>query len=238
MRYLLPVLLAAVSWLYWDARIPGIPLLNWQVEKFLDPVEDPRRILRALFQVRSLHPALPALAKHPHPGVRARVARLAPSIAYFEDYSPWVRLQAALGLALQEPQACRPVLRSALRPHIVFASNSGLLTGITPAGKSVEAGESIGSIGPHLLAAPLPGRILRWYISEGESISPGQRVADVQLPEEVLVNIVEVLGRIGALTDVSDLRILAGSNSPDRLRIAASEALRQIQARGKGSYDD
>jgi len=230
-RILLLLLVAAAGWFYWDARIPGAPLTNWQVDRFLDPAQPPHRIHAALRQLSGPHPALASLRGYGDARVRAEVARLAPAVGQVEDPSPWVRFRAALALERDEPTAARPVLLAALRASAVFAEESGALQWRLAEGARVEAGEELGSLDQRKFVAPVPGRLIRRYVQTGEAVRPGQRLADVTLADEWQVAALAALGRIGLAIDADEIRQFQREKYPAAVQQAATAAIEQIQAR-------
>lgn len=231
LRALVILLVAATGWLYWDGRIPGLPLTSWQVDRFLAPDQSARRIRMALGQVKGAHPALPALRQHPEAVVRAEVARLAASVDQLEDRSPWVRLRAGLALAKKEPVATRPVLLASLRPFTVFAAEAGPLAWRLAEGARVEMDEELGTLNGVALLAPLPGRLVRRYAQSGDGLRVGQRVGDVAIAEEWELAILGALGGIGIANDVDELRGLLSQKYPTAVRQAAAAAIEAIEKR-------
>jgi biotin carboxyl carrier protein len=231
LRILLLLLVAATGWFYWDARLPGLPLTAWQVERYLQPAQPPHRIQAALRQLSGPHPGLANLRAHPLASVRAEAARLSPAVEQLEDRSPWVRFRAALALERNEPIATRPVLLAALRASPVFAEDAGALQWRLAEGARVEAGEELGSLDARPFAAPIPGRLVRRYVPTGEAIRPGQRLADVALADEWQVAALAALGRIGLAIDADELRLFQSERYPPAIQQAAAAAVEKIQSR-------
>lgn len=220
------------GWFYWDARIPGVPLTNWQVDRYLDPSQPPHRIQAALRELSgSSHPALARLRAYSDAGVRAEVARLAPSVDQLEDRSPWVRFRAALALERKEPTAARPVLLAALRASAVFAEEPGALQWRLAEGARVEAGEELGSLDQRKFVAPVPGRLAKRYVQTGEAVRPGQRLADVALSDPWQAVALVALGRIGLPIDAEEIQQFRSEKYPPVVQQAATAAVEQIQAR-------
>ncbi len=231
LRILLALLLAAAAYLYWDARVPGVPLTAWQIDRFLDPAQSRHRIEAALRQRNGPHPGLDRLREHPEAAVRAEVARLAPVAGQLEDRSPWVRFRAALALERSEPTAVRPVLLAALRAAAVFAADSGAVEWRLAEGASLGMGEELGTIDGRPFACPVPGRLARRFVVVGQPVRPGQRLADVVLADEWQVAALVALGRVGLPVDVDEIRQFGGEKFPSRVRQAAAAAVGAIQAR-------
>lgn len=231
LRILLSILLAAVGWLYWDARIPGLPLTSWQVDRFLDSAQPPHRIRRALGQLSGSHPALPALREYPDPAVRAVVARWTPSPSQLEDTSPWVRLNAALALVRDEPIAARSVLLASLRPVTLFASETGQMQWRLAEGARVDTNDELGTYNGVPLGALWPGRLLKRYAQTGETLKPGQRLADVALADSWQIAALEALGRIGLAVDSDALHVFESEKYPTAVQRAATAAIQHIQSR-------
>lgn len=231
LRILLLLLLTAISWLYWDARIPGLPLTSWQIGRYLEPTQPAHRIKATLRQLSQPHPALAALRHHPDPNVRAELTRLSPSPDQLEDPSPWVRLLAALALEQNQPTAVRPVLLAALRASAVFAEEPGNLQWRLAEGAKVSAGEALGSLDSRAVAAPVPGRLVRRYVATGEAVRPGQRLADVALADQWQVAALAALGRIGQSIDAEEIRRFQSERYPPSVQQAAAAAVENIQSR-------
>ena len=231
LRILLSLLLAATAGLYWDARIPGLPLTSWQVDRFLDPAQSPHRIRRALSQIAGPHVGLPALRDYPDPGVRAVVARWTPTTSQLEDTSPWVRLNAALALERDEPIAARSVLLTSLRPSTLFASEAGQMQWRLAEGARVESNEELGTYNGTPLGAPWPGRLLKRYVQSGDALKPGQRIADVALADNWQTGTLDSLGRIGLPVDSDTLHVFESEKYPTAVQRAAAAAIQQILSR-------
>ena len=231
LRILLSLLLAATAGLYWDARIPGLPLTSWQVDRFLDPAQSPHRIRRALSQIAKPHVGLPALRDYPDPAVRAVVARWTPTTSQLEDPSPWVRLNAALALERNEPIAARSVLLASLRPSTLFASEAGQMQWRLAEGARVESDEELGSYNGTPLGAPWPGRLLKRYVQSGDALKPGQRIADVALADNWQTGALDCLGRIGLPVDADTLHVFESEKYPTAVQRAAAAAIQQILSR-------
>jgi hypothetical protein len=231
LRIVLFLLVASASWFYWDARIPGVPLTTWQVDRYLDPAQPPHRIHAALRQLSGPHPALAGLRRYGDAAVRAEVARLAPAPDQLEDPSPWVRFRAALALERNEPTAVRPVLLAALRASAVFAEESGALQWRLAEGARVAAGEELGTLDQRPFVSPVPGRLVRRYVQTGEPVRPGQRLADVALADEWQVAALTTLGRIGLAIDADEIRLFRSQKYPPPVQQAAAAAVEQIQSR-------
>jgi len=231
LRILLSILLAAIGWMYWDARIPGLPLTSWQVDRFLDPSQPPHRIRRAASQLAVPHSALPALRGYPDPATRAVVARWRPDQSHLEDPSPWVRLHAALALERNEPVAARSVLLATLRPSVLFASEAGQMQWRLPEGARVDINDQLGTYNGQPLAAPWPGRLLKRYVQSGDALKPGQRIADVALADQWQTATLDALGRIGLPVDFDALHVFESEKYPTAVKRAAAAAIQQIQSR-------
>ncbi len=231
LRILLPILLAATVWLYWDARIPGLPLTSWQVDIFLDPAQPPHRIRRAMSQITGPHVRLLALRSYSDPAVRAVAARWAPATSQLEDISPWVRLNAALALERNEPIASRSVLLASLRPVTLFASEAGQMQWRLAEGASVETSDELGTSNGTPLGALWPGRLLKRYVQSGDALKPGQRIADVSLADHWQTAALDSLGRIGLPVDSDALHVFESEKYPTAVQRAAAAAIRQIQSR-------
>lgn len=231
LRILLALLLAAAAWLYWDARVPGVPLTSWQVDRYLDPAQPRHRILAALRHWNGPHPRLASLRQYPDPLVRAEVARLAPAAAQLEDPSPWVRFRAALALERNEPTAARPVLLAALRAAAVFAADSGAVEWRLAEGASLGMGEELGTIDGRPFVCPVPGRLARRFVVVGQPVRPGQRLADVVLADEWQVAALAALGRVGLPVDAGEIRQFESEKFPAPVRQAARAAAAAMQAR-------
>lgn len=219
------------GWFYWDARIPGVPLTTWQINRYLHPAQPDHRIRAALRQLSEPNPLLAGLRASGNADIRAELARLAPTVEQLEDRSPWVRFRAALALERNEPTAVRPVLLAALRAFAVFAEEPGSLQWRLAEGARVEAGEELGSLDERKFVAPMPGRLVRRYMQTGEAVRPGQRLADVALADQWQVAALAALGRIGQPIDADDIRRFRSEKYPPAVQQAAAAAVEQIQAR-------
>ena len=231
LRILLLLLVTATGWLYWDARIPGVPLTAWQVDRYLDPAQPSHRIQAALRQLSGPHPALASLRGYSDAGVRAEVARFSPALEQLEDPSPWVRFRAALALEKTDPTAARPVLLAALRASAVFAAEPGSLQWRLAEGARVEVGEELGSLDQRKFIAPVPGRLVRRYVQTGETVRPGQRLADVALSDPWQAVALVALGRIGLAIDAEEIQQFRSEKYPPVVQQAATAAIEQISAR-------
>lgn len=231
LRILLLLLASAAGWFYWDARIPGLPLTPWQVDRFLDPTQPPHRIQAALHQLSGPHPALARLRRYPDVRIRAEVARLSPAVDQLEDPSPWVRLRAAIALQRNEAIAARPILLAALRAVAVFAEDPGSVQWRFAEGVRLQAGDELGSVDSRPFASPVPGRLVRRYAQSGEAVRPGQRLADIAIADEWLVEALAALGRIGLPIDAGEIRLFQSEKYPPAVQKAAASAVEQIQSR-------
>ena len=230
LRILLALLVTAAAYLYWDARVPGVPLTAWQIDRYLDPAQPRHRIEAALRDLNGPHPGLARLREHPDATVRAEVARLAPVVAQLEDRSPWVRFRAALALERNEPTAARPVLLAALRATAVFATDAGALEWRLAEGASLAAGEVLGSIDGRPVPCPVPGRLARRYVPTGEAVRPGRRLADIVLTDPWQVAALDALGRIGLPVDIDEIRLFQSEKYPITVQRAAARAIGNIQS--------
>lgn len=203
------VLLVVVPFAAWYGTWFGRTLNDEQVEQYLRD-EKPRHVQHALAEVvrrieqhdknvRRFYPQIVSLANHPVPDVRQTVAWVMGGdtrevgfhdalLNLLHDAEPVVRWNAARSLVSFNDARSRPELLAMLRPYVVGAPVEGMLLSVLSEGGQVKREAMLARLsltGDELyeLRSPVPGKIEKAFVKEGDRVVKGQELFRL-LPNE------------------------------------------------------
>ncbi|MET0623427.1 MAG: HEAT repeat domain-containing protein [Pyrinomonadaceae bacterium] len=253
------VLFVVVPFLTWYWTWFGRSLSDAEIERYLRE-GNARHTQHALSQVAGKiekrepgagrwNPQVVALAANPSPDVRmtaAWVMGLEHESAEFraalarlvEDPEPIVRRNAALALVRFGDARSRPELRAMLAPVTVSARTEGTAQTALSAGTPVKR-ESLlvrYNVKPNLveeLRSPVPGRVEKAYVKEGESWSAGAELFRIAPDAEQVEDALLGLAYLGTAEDLPEVeRYERGvEGMPDDLKAKAARTAEAIRRR-------
>lgn len=261
------VLMVLVPFLFWQRTWFGRPLSEKETSQYLSNLERPRKTQHALVQVaerisrgdptvRRWYPQVRALATHEQPEIRSTVAWVmgqdnqseefhAALRELLQDTNAMVRHNAALSLVRFADASGREELRRMLLPHAVTTPQTGTLDIRLQEESSVNPGTLLARIeaggGDTVeLRAPLPGKVSRWLVKEGEAVSAGEVVLFLSPAEEQVWEALRALHLVGQPDDLEEIeRFTRGAQGmSDRIQqqaILTSEAIRRRASEETGA---
>lgn len=218
--------------LAWYGTWFGRALGDEDIEKYLRD-EKPRHVQHALSQVAERmakgdagvvkwYPHIVALGASPVPDVRMTAAWVmggdnksgefhAALARLLDDREPIVRRNAALALVRFGDARGRPELLAMLRPFVVVSEGKGKSLTVLSEGTPVKRESMLAKYitndadPPHELRAPLPGRIEKAFIKEGDEFAPNSQLF-VLAPDGASVwEALRALYLVGQAEDLSDV---------------------------------
>ncbi|MCA1591950.1 MAG: HEAT repeat domain-containing protein [Acidobacteria bacterium] len=196
------VLLVVVPFFAWYGTWFGRTLSDEQIEQYLKD-EKPRHVQHALAEierrmqqhdksVRRWHPQIVALAAHPVADVRQTAAWVMGGdtdanefhetlLRLLDDAEPVVRWNAARSLVSFGDARSRRELLAMLRPFTVVAPVDGIALSVLGEGMPVRREAMLARVrqkGDELyeLRSPVPGRIEKAFVKEGDQLSKEQEI--------------------------------------------------------------
>ena len=253
------VLLVVVPFLTWYWTWFGRTLSDSELERYLRE-GNPRHAQHALSQVAEKlekgeagagrwNAQVAALAASPSPDVRmtaAWVMGVEHSSAEFRealarllaDPEPIVRRNAALALVRFGDERCRPELLAMLRPVTVEAATEGTAQTALTAGTAVKRGSLLVrySVGPNLVEevrSPVPGRVEKALIKDGESWRAGARLFEIAPDPEQAEDALLGLAYFGTAEDLPEVERYARGvgGMPEALKAKAARTAEAIRRR-------
>ena len=221
-----------VPFLYWYGTWFGRELSDEQIEEYLREDENPRHAQHALSQIaKRIEERRPgagrwnarvvALASSPVTDLRMTAAWVmgfehgseefrAALARLLEDPQPVVRRNAALALVRFGDARARAELVAMLRPYGVVAPAEGKALTALPAGSTVQR-ESlllkyrIGSQETNEIRAPLPGKVARASVKEGDEFRAGDELFAIAPDAEQVRSALVGLSYFGEADDLPEI---------------------------------
>lgn len=258
-------LFVVVPFAAWYTTWFGRGLSDEQIEKYFDEAENARHVQHALSQIAERIEQGSAGVERWYPRVieagRSRFADVRMTAAWVmglehrredfraallplvEDPEPIVRRNAALALVRYGDARCRPVLLSMLEPYAVASPSEGEALAVLSEGTIVKRETMLARVkaeGERIeeVRAPLPGRIMRASVKEGDRVTRGGELFVVSPDGEHVRDALIGLSFFGEAEDVAALeRYAAGvEGMPEDVKKQAAlsaEAVRRRTARGR-----
>ena len=231
-------LFVIVPFAYWYGTWFGRELSDEQIEKYLHDEKNPRHVQHALQQiaekiekdrpdVERWFPLVIKVSESPVADVRMTAAWVmgmehrreefhTTLLHLLKDPEPIVRRNAALALVRFGDASCREELRAMLRPYTVKSPASGSALTVLSEGSIVKRetmmariraeGESVEEV-----RSPLPGKISRASITEGNRVEQGSEIFTIAPDSESVRDALIGLYYFGEEQDLSELeRYAAG----------------------------
>jgi len=171
--------------------------------------------------------------EHDSEEFRAALARM------LDDAEPIVRRNAALALVRFNDARSRPELLSMLRPYAVKAASGGTaLTALTE-GTRVKRGSLLvkfrgGAGSPEELRSPLPGRIERALVKDGDEFAAGSDLFILAPDSEQVGDALVGLFYVGDAQDLSEVeRYADDAGAPADLKTKAAQVAEAIKRRSR-----
>jgi len=127
-------------------------------------------------------------------------------LGLLHDSQPGVRRNAALSLAAFGDPAARSELTAMLRPFTINAPTAGTLKYRLKLGDYVNPGTLIGRIGDFEVRSPVPGEIRELDSRDGNSVKPGDPLADLSADPHHVWEALRALYLIGQTADLEDVQ--------------------------------
>jgi biotin carboxyl carrier protein len=221
-----------VPFLYWYGTWFGRELSDEQIEEYLAETDNPRHTQHALSQVvkrieerrpgaERWNARVAALAESPSTDLRMTAAWVmgvehrseefhAALLRLLEDPEPVVRRNAALALVRFGDARARAELVAMLRPYSVNARTEGkaltvLSKGTTVQRESLLAKYRFKEPDVHEVRAPLPGKIERASVKEGDEFRAGQELFVIAPDPEQVRSALVGLYYFGEASDLPEI---------------------------------
>ena len=151
------------------------------------------------------------------------------------DPQPMVRRNAALSLAAFGDAAARPELLAMLRPYSVPAPVAGLVRYRLKLGDYVNPGTLLARVGETEVRSPVPGEVRSLEHKEGDSVSPGDTLAQLSVDKNHVWEALRALYVVGLPDDLEDVQRFTRPvpGLPEVVARQASLTAQAIQTRGK-----
>lgn len=259
---LLALLFVLVPFLFWRGSWFGQTLSEEETGRYLTQTEKPRKTQHALVQVaeriqrsdptvKRWYPQVRALATHPAPEIRVMVAWVMGQdnqsaefhgalLDLLHDPDPLVRRNAALSLVRFGDPSGKPELVRMLQPYPVTSPRAGAISLRLKEDDTVNPGTLLarvrtGEESPFELRSPLPGRVGRWLVRDGQSVAAGEAVVLLSPSEEQVWEALRALYLVGEVSDLPEVETYAGGvpGMPDKVRqqaVLTAEAIRRRAA--------
>ena len=230
---IIATLFVVVPFLAWYGTWFGRTLSDEKIGEYLRH-EKPRHVQHALSQIaeridesdnpasaQKFYPQVVSLVSHPVTDVRMTAAWVMGqdnrSQAFHEalvglltDREPIVRRNAALALVRFNDGRGRAELRAMLQPYTVLTDREGTAQTVLTAGTSVNREAMIakyrdasGRVGE--LRAPLPGKIERVFLQEGDKFGAGAEVCVLRPDSKSVWEALRALYLVGETEDLADV---------------------------------
>jgi hypothetical protein len=260
---LLTLFFAMVPFLFWRATWFGGKLTDAEIERYLHD-RNARTIQHALAQAAehmikgdsqrghsSWYESVAATADHPRAEIRSTAAWVmgqdnsspgfhAALLRLIHDPEPLVRRNAALSLVRFGDMNARPELLEMLRPYPVRCPGAGRLSFRTGVDETVNPGTLLARVvrAPDNvleIRSPLPGRVLRLCLEEGQSTNENEPVVELAPAPDQVWEALRALVLVGRAQDLAEVekvgREFGGSGFDARLRQQLELTLRAIRSR-------
>ncbi len=255
-----PILLIAVSFLFWYQTWFGRRLSNQEMAEYLGDTSVPHKTQHALAQmaerlahrdesVKLWYPQVLALARNREPEFRLTAAWVMgqdSSSAEFHqalrdllgDYEPAVRWNAALALVRFGDPSGEPQLQLMLRPYTLRSSRSGTVSFLMKRGEPVRTGSVVarlkaGSTKPEDVTSPLGGEIRELLVPDGATVERDQPLAVLSPGVELAWECLRGLYFVGGAQNIEDIESYVRSTPriPERVKQQADITVKAIRSR-------
>lgn len=257
-------LFVVVPFAYWYGTWFGRGLSDEQVEKYLNEPDNPRHVQHALSQIgerieggapgaERWYPRVVEAAASRSPDVRMMAAWVmglehrqeefrGALLRLVEDPEPIVRRNAALALVRFGDARCRPVLAAMLRTHPVPAPAAGtaltaLSTGTPVKRDSLLMRYNADSQAGGEVRSPLPGKVERASVKEGDSFREGDELFVIAPDAEQVRDALIGLAYFGGAEELPDIeRYAAGvEGMPEEVQKQATLTAEAVRRRAAQS---
>jgi hypothetical protein len=219
--------LVLFPFLFWYYTWFGRKLSDSDIDRYFADTSKPRHAQHALVQlgerlsrhqdVARWYPYVLQQAASPSLELRQTAAwimgqdsRYAPFhdalLGLLHDSQPGVRRNAALGLAAFGDPAARSELTAMLRSFTIHAPTAGSLKYRLKPGDYVNPGSLIAHIGDFEVRSPVPGEIRELDSRDGNSVKPGDPLADLSADPHHVWEALRALYLIGQPPDLEDVQ--------------------------------
>jgi biotin carboxyl carrier protein len=250
-------LIVLMPFLFWWNTWFGRQLSDRKLAEYLHDDKKPRHIQHALVQLgermnqRDLsavkwYPQVVQLAASPVEEVRntdAWVMGQDPSGAGFHqalvkmlsDASPVVRGNAALSLVRAGDSSGRAQIVALLAPVTVTAPQAGKVIDTSATGTAIHQNGVVAKLDTTEVRSPLGGRVRELFIKTGQTVFPGDRIAEVSPGVEQIWEALRALYLIGQLEDLPAIAPYQRElpDIPDHVRQQAVLTEKAIRDRAK-----
>lgn len=257
------VLFVVAPFLTWYGTWFGRSLGDEQIAEYLGDAGHPRRVQHALSQLAGriaggdktaarFYPQVVAVAGSESPDLRMTAAWLmglehtsqefrTALLGLLEDPEPIVRRNAALALVRFGDARCRAELRAMLRPYAVPAPSDGTALTVLSAGTAVKregllARLKTGDGAAREVRSPLPGKVEKTLVREGEAVEAGRELFVLAPDEEQVKDALIGLAYFGEADDLQDVtRYAEGAGGmPRHIGEQAAQTAEAIKRRTAG----
>jgi hypothetical protein len=231
-----------IPFLFWRGTWFGRALTDQEIAEYLEDSDHPRHEQHALVQiaqrlgrgdasVRRWYPQVTHLVNSPHSEIRVTLAWLMGADPESEDFhralsgllpdpDPLVRRNAALSLVRFGDSSGRPELLNMLRPLTVAAPRAGAIHYRMNEGASAEHGSTLAELStpgsePFNIQAPVPGRIQRRIVAEGQQVREGEPVVILSPGADHAWEALRALYLVGTSDDLPEVEQFASGAMPD-----------------------
>jgi biotin carboxyl carrier protein len=151
------------------------------------------------------------------------------------DPEPMVRRNAALGLASFGDPAARGELVAMLRPYTVRAPSAGTVRYRLKLGDYLNPGTLLARVGENEVRSPAPGEVRSLERKEGDSVAPGDSLAELSVDKNHVWESLRALYMVGQAGDLEDVQRFTRPvpGLPESVARQAALTSQAIQARGK-----
>lgn len=257
-------LFVVVPFLYWYGTWFGRELSDEQIEEYLAE-DNPRHAQHALSQIAkrveegkplaaSWRARVEALAASPVTDLRMTAAWVmgvahdseefhAALVKLLEDSEPVVRRNAALALVRFGDARARPELAAMLRPYGVVSRADGKALTVLSPGTTVQRESLLAKYrneeaGAHEIRAPLPGKVERTAVREGDEFRAGAELFVIAPDPEQVRSALVGLYYVGEGEDLTEIERYAGGaeGMPEEVKRQAALTADAVKRRA-GSKD-
>ncbi len=253
-------LFVIVPFLTWYGTWFGRELSDEKIDQYFSERDNPRRIQHALSQIgerieerkggtERWYPQVIDASRNEIPDVRMTAAWVMglehgredfhqALLGLIEDSEPIVRRNAALALVRFGDERCRRELLLMLRPFPVTSSSDGRALAVLSEGTHVKRGMMLTRIRieeerSEEVRAPLPGKIIKTSIKEGDEVRKGAQLFLLAPDSEHVRDALVGLYYFGKAEDLPEIERFAEGveGMPDKLKSHARETAEAVRRR-------
>ncbi|HTS70310.1 MAG TPA: HEAT repeat domain-containing protein [Terriglobia bacterium] len=257
---IVPVVLMAITFLFWYQTWFGGRLSNQEMAEYLADTSVPHKTQHALAQMadritrgdesaKQWYPQLLALARSPQPQFRLTAAwvmgqdnRSAGFCAalreLLKDPEPAVRLNAALALVRFADATGEPELRQALQPYTLRATQAGTVKFLMKKGDAVSPSSVVARIKSASgvsedVSAPFVGEIKDLMLPDGASVNRGAALVVLSPGMQQAWESLRGLYFVGKAEDVGEIEAFVRNTPqlPDRVKQQAQITAQAMRTR-------